>query len=207
MKSRPRWLLILLGALVVTALFTYPTWHSALNTWLASRAGGSTGFANVSAEQRDLLLQMRRTPNADPEIVYQSMLITVPAPTTDAPTPDPALAQPIRSGSFVTIDPIHTASGHATLYRMNDNSLLLRFDGFTVTNGPGLSVYLSANAAPLTIDDLQTDKLQLLLGPLKGTSGAQNYTRIPPELDLTRYKSVAIVSDPLKVIYSNAPLH
>ncbi len=207
MKSRPRWLLIALGALVVVALFTYPTWRDALKTWLASRGGISTDFANVSAEQRDLLLQMRRTPDANPQAVYQAMLITVPAPTSDAATPDPALAQPIRSGDFITIDPIHTASGHATLYRLNDNSLLLRFDDFTVTNGPGLSVYLSANPAPLTIDDLQTGKLQLLLGSLKGTSGPQNYTRIPPELDLTRYKSVVIVSDSLKAIYSSAPLN
>src|SRR5262249_1782122 len=160
----------------------------------------SSDFANVTAEQRDLLLQMRHTPNANPQAVYQAMLMTVPAPTSDAPTPDPKLAQPFRSGDFVTIDAIHTASGHATLYRMNDNSLLLGFDDFTVTNGPGLSVYLSASAAPLTMDDLQTGKLQLLLGPLKGTSGPQNYTRIPPELDMTRYKSVVIVSDSLKAI-------
>src|SRR5579859_5898334 len=159
MKNRPRWFLISLGALIVAGLFTYPTWRSALKNYLASR-GSSSDFSNVSPEQRDLLLQMRHTPNANPQAVYQAMLVTVPAPTSDAPTPDPALAQPIRSGGFVTIDPIHTASGHATLYRMNDNSLLLRFDDFTVTNGPGLSVYLSANPAPLTIDDLQTGKLQ-----------------------------------------------
>jgi len=206
MKSRPRWFLLTLGALVVVALFTYPTWRNALKDYLASRAGSSSDFANVSAEQRDLLLQMRHTPDANPQAVYQAMLITVPAPTSDALTPDPALAQPIRSGDFVSIDPIHTAIGHATLYRLTDNSLLLRFDNFTVTNGPGLAVYLSASAAPLSMDDLQSGKLQLSLGLLKGTSGPQNYTRIPPELDLTRYKSVVIVSDPLKAIYSSAPL-
>src|SRR5579859_1907119 len=138
MKSRPPWLLLGLGALVVLALFTYPTWRKVLTF----RGGGSsTDYSGASSAQQDLLLQMRRTPGADPQTVYQSMLTVVPAPTSDAPTPDPSQAQPIKSGNFVTIDAIHTATGKAILYRLTDNSLLLRFDGFSVTNGPALSVY------------------------------------------------------------------
>ncbi len=204
MKNRPPWLLLGLGALVVLVLFTYPTWRKFLPTRTGS--GSTTDFSQASAAQRDLLLQMRRTPGADPATVYQSMLTVVPAPTSDVPTPDSVQAQPIKSGDFLTIDPIHTASGHVTLYRLTDNSLLLRFDDFSVTNGPSLNVYLCAAESPLTAADLATGKLQLLVAPLKGSTGAQNYTRIPPELDLSRYKSVVIFSETLQAIYSSAPL-
>ena len=205
MRSRPRWLLLMLGALIVLALFTYPTWRK----FLTARQTTSTDFANISPDQRSLLLQLRRTPSAVPNIaqtVYAAMIITVPAPTSDASTPDSANAQPIKSGNFISIDAIHTAHGTATLYRLADNSLLLRFDDFSVTNGPGLTVYLSAAVAPLTAEDLATGQLQLKLGALRGTFGSQNYTRLPPELDLTRYKSVVLYSEPLRTVYSSAPL-
>jgi hypothetical protein len=205
MRNRPRWFLLTLGALIVLTLFTFPTWRK----FFSARPASSADFANISDNQRSLLLQLRRTPSAVPQIaqtVYAAMIVTVLAPTSDAATPDSTNAQPIRSGDFITIDPIHTAQGTATLYRLTDNSLLLRFDNFSVTNGPGLTVYLSAAAAPLTADDLATGQVQLKLGALKGTSGSQNYTRLPPELDLTRYKSVVIYSESLKTVYSSAVL-
>jgi len=206
MRNRPRWLLLTLGALIVLALFTYPTWRK----FLSARQTTTADFANISADQRSLLLQLRRTPGASPQIaqtVYAAMIITVPAPTSDAPTPDSSNAQPIKSGGFVNIDAIHTATGTATLYRLADNSLLLRLEDFNVTNGPGLTIYLSAAVAPLTASDLATGQLQIKIGVLKGTTGPQNYTRLPPELDLTRYKSVVIYSELLKTVYSSAPLN
>ena len=205
MRNRPRWLLLGLGALIVLALFTYPTWRK----FFSARSATSVDFANISDDQRSLLLQLRRTPSAVPQIaqtVYAAMIITVPAPTGEVPTPDTTSAQPIRSGDFVAIDSIHNGKGTATLYRLTDNSLLLRFDPFTIVNGPDLTVYLSASAAPLTAADLATGQLQLKIGALKGTNGPQNYTRLPPELDLTRYKSVVIYSESLKMVYSSAPL-
>jgi len=204
MRIRPNWLLLGVGALLVAALFLYPQWRTLLN-----RRNASTGglYSAVSSEQRAVLIGMQRTPNANPDQAYQALLITVVAPTSDAPTPDGTTMQLIKEGDFTTIDAVHTATGHAALYRKADNSALLRLDNFTVSNGPNLEVYLSAAANPQTVDDFKTNKLQFAVGALKGTTGAQNYDTIPPDLDLTRYKSVVIFSDSLQAIYSSAALN
>ncbi len=202
MKHRPRWALLTFGALIVLTLYTYPTWRKLLTV----RGGTTADYANASDDQRAIFTQMRKTPNANPATAYAAMLITVIAPTSDVPTPDSAAMTAIKSGDFIQIDAVHTASGHATLYRRIDNSLLLRFDNFSVTNGPNLNVYLSAADAPTTFDEMAVGQRQILIGALKGSVGNQNYTYIPPELDLSRYKSVVLFDDSLKTVYSTAPL-
>jgi len=206
MRYRPNWTLLGLGALIIIGLFTYPRWRTLLNRRSTT---SSSAYSDVSAAQQDILLQMRRTPNANPDVAYPFLLTSVPAPTSDAPTPDGAQMVAIASGDFVTLDAVHTATGHATLYRLNDGSAMARFDNFTVSNGPNLNVYLSKTANPLTAADLHgSDNSQFLLGPLKGTTGAQNYPSIPPDFQtLNQYKSVVIFSDSLQTVYSSAPLN
>jgi len=67
-------------------------------------------------------------------------------------------------------------------------------------------VYLSTAVLPKTAAELQTGQSQISLGPLRGTIGSQNYTRVPLGLDLTRWKSVVIYSEDLKTVYSSATL-
>lgn len=73
------------------------------------------------------------------------------------------------SGSFKDADSFHRGSGKATVYSLPDGKRVLRFEDFTVTNGPALSVYLvrSANG--------NVDSGYLDLGKLKGNKGNQNY--------------------------------
>lgn len=205
MRHRPRWALIGIGALIVAALFTYPSWRG-----LITLRGGSGGdFANASDAQREVFAQIRKDKNGGlsaAQTAYAAMLTVIPAPTQDLPTPDAAAMQPIKSGDFIQLDALHTAKGKVTLYRLVNNSLLLRFDDFSVTNGPRLNVYLSAAAAPKDTKELNLNNWQFLVGALKGSTGSQNYTRIPAELDLSPYKSVVIYSEDLKAVYSSAPL-
>ncbi len=88
-----------------------------------------------------------------------------PAP----PPPPPAPAGPVEVGTaeFVGID--HDAAGVARLIQLEDGSLLVRFEQFSVESGPDYDVYVvpGANAS---VPDGGT-----LLGDLKGTVGDQNY--------------------------------
>jgi len=204
MRSRPNWVVLGLGALIVIVLFSYPQWRTVLNRRSVTPGGA---YGGVSQPQQDILVQMRRTQGANPDLAYQALLTSVPAPTSDAPTPDGTQMQAIAGGDFVTLDAVHTATGHVTLYRLSDNSSMLRFDNFTVSNGPDLKVYLCAATNPQTAADVQTGKLQFQVGALKGTIGAQNYAAIPSDLDLSRYKSVVIFSESLQAVYSSAALN
>ena len=65
-------------------------------------------------------------------------------PATPAPTP--TAAPVVRSGSFVGADDFHFGRGRATLTEAPDGRHTLRFDGFSVRNGPDLFVYLSPNS-------------------------------------------------------------
>ncbi len=200
MKYRPQWTLLAAGALVVIALFTYPTWRSYI-----SLRGGGPDYANASEAQRAVFQQMRRTPGANPATAYAASLTQIPAPTSDNPTPDLASVQAVKSGEFSELDPVHTASGRATIYRRIDNSLLLRLDDFSATNGPDLAVYLSVVASPKTGAEMRTSNLHFRVGTLKGNRGNQNY-EMPAETKLERYKSVVLFSETLDTVYSYASL-
>lgn len=103
------------------------------------------------------------------------------------------------SGSFKDADNFHRGSGTATVFTLPDGKRVLRFEDFTVTNGPALSVYLVRDA------DGNVDSGYLDLGKLKGNKGNQNYD-IPADIDLSAYKSVVIWCVPFKVTFATAAL-
>ncbi len=80
-----------------------------------------------------------------------------------------------------------------------DGERFLRFEDFTVTNGPALSVYLVRSA------DGDVSSGYLDLGPLKGNKGNQNY-QIPGDTDLSAYESVVIWCVPFGVTFATALL-
>ena len=71
---------------------------------------------------------------------------------------------------------------------------MLRFEDFSVTNGPDLRVIL-----------VGTDGSHYELDKLKGNIGNQNYT-IPDDLDLGDYEAVLIYCKPFSVVFSTADL-
>lgn len=92
-----------------------------------------------------------------------------PAPSAELPATPEAPVGPIELGAapFVGID--HDAVGTARLIQLEDGSLLVRFEQFSVEPGPDYDVYIvpSANASGTAGGTL--------LGDLKGTVGDQNY--------------------------------
>jgi len=105
----------------------------------------------------------------------------------------------IAQGSFADADSIHKGSGTATIYAFPDASEILRFENFSVTNGPALHVFLTKNT------DGTKDAEAYDLGTLKGNKGNQNYD-IPADIDIGEFKSVLIYCVPFKVPFAVATL-
>jgi len=112
----------------------------------------------------------------------------------------PVDVTPVATGQFRDADSSHRGSGTATIYELEDGSRILRFEGFDVTNGPDLHVYLvpAENAGDEVSVDGYVD-----LGELKGNIGDQNY-EIPADVDVSQFQSVVIWCEPFAVVFSVA---
>ena len=118
-----------------------------------------------------------------------------PAPTpADAPTAAPV----VRSGAFAGADDFHFGRGRATLTIAPDGSAALRFDDFSVRNGPDLYVYMSP--AP---DGYVEGAIEL--GHLRATDGSFN-TPVPPGTDVAGTRSIVIWCREFAVQFAVAPL-
>src|SRR5690554_4127738 len=80
----------------------------------------------------------------------------------------------VARGTFGEVDAIHKGEGQAVLARLPDGRYTLRFEGFRVTNGPDLYVYLSGHPAPRSSAQLH-QIADLEVATLKGNVGDQAY--------------------------------
>jgi hypothetical protein len=92
----------------------------------------------------------------------------------------------VSTGTFRGLS--HGAEGQAKVLDLGGRRVL-RFENFSVQNGPDLFVYLSALPGDAPERDYPGTFLDL--GRLKGNIGDQNY-EIPADVDLARYRSVVI---------------
>ena len=117
------------------------------------------------------------------------------------PPPQPVA---VATGNFRDADSFHRGNGTATIYQTPDGGHILRFEDFTVTNGPDLRVLLAQPNDPQSRDELQAGGYTHL-AKLKGNIGNQNY-EIPADIDLSEQNSIIIYCMPFHVIFSVAPL-
>jgi hypothetical protein len=108
----------------------------------------------------------------------------------------------LAEGIFVDADSFHQGSGMATIIQLSDGTRFLRFEDFSVTNGPDLHVFIATGVAPTDRNDLGD---YVDLGELKGNLGNQNY-EIPDNVSLDDYNSVVIYCVPFHVVFSTASL-
>ncbi len=212
MNLRFRAFIILAGALLVVATFTFPYWQPLL----ARRAVEETfpglspeqlaAFEALPADQQNAFVEMIPTDTAMAAAMVQAALATPQTvPEEEQAMPETQGGQVIATSSFTQIDTVHWAEGTATIYQFPDNSKLLRFEEFRAANGPDLRVLLSASAAPTTIEEVQLGNLDIELGRLKGNIGSQNYI-IPAQIDMSQYNSVVIYCRSFGVVFSTAPI-
>ena len=118
-------------------------------------------------------------------------------PAAPTATPPPVLAAP-RTGTFTGADEFHVGSGTATLIETAPGAWTVRFEDFSVRNGPDLFVYVSPDAAGY--DDAAID-----LGRLKATDGNFNMD-LPAGSTPTNAASVVIWCKQFAVQFAVAPL-
>lgn len=205
MNLRLRLFIIGIGALLVVAVFTFPLWRPLLvddvvdEAFPGLPAEMQDDFRALPQEQQDLLLQMRGENEAMALDTARSMLSGDSSVSEEMPTEPVTLL----SGEFIRIDAIHGAEGTATVYRLPDESLVVRLENFRSTNGPELHVLLSRHADPRNQSDLGADYRDL--GRLKGNVGSQNYA-IPADVNISDFNSVVIYCLPFNVVFSTATL-
>jgi len=121
-----------------------------------------------------------------------------PAP----PTPTPSLAAPLpatlASGTFEGTDDFHFGRGTASLIEVEPGRYHLRFEDFSVRNGPDLYVYLSPDPDGYAADALE-------LGRLKATDGAFGYD-LPAGTDPSRFRSAVIWCKQFSHLFATATL-
>jgi hypothetical protein len=115
------------------------------------------------------------------------------AAATDAPAFEARVA---AQGEFAGADDFHFGRGQALLIETAPGQHTLRFENFSVRNGPDLFVYLSTDPNGYSDD-------ALLLGELKGTDGAFNY-EVPPGSDVSQFKSAVIWCKAFSVLFATA---
>jgi hypothetical protein len=118
-------------------------------------------------------------------------------PAAPTATPAPVLAEP-RIGTFTGADEFHFGSGTATLIETAPGAWTVRFEDFSVRNGPDLFVYVSPDAGGY-------DDAAIELGRLKATDGNFNMD-LPAGSTPTGAASVVIWCKQFAVQFAVAPL-
>ena len=85
--------------------------------------------------------------------------------------------------------------GRAYIIR-SEGKRILHFEDFKTINGPDLHVYLAFGQGTKDFIDL---------GQIKATSGSANY-EIPSSVDIRKFNTVLIWSEPLRMLFSFAEL-
>ena len=99
----------------------------------------------------------------------------------------------LKSGTFTGIDG-HRASGLAKIIDVEGTNYL-RFEDFSVTNGPDLRVYVTPDGN--VNNGIHLEKL-------KGSRGAQNY--VLDGIDIEKYSTVVIYCQPFGAYFASSSL-
>jgi len=106
----------------------------------------------------------------------------------------------VQTGEFVGADDFHFGRGDALIIETEPGVYVLRFENFSVRNGPDLFVYLSTDPSGEDVDEA------LNLGSLKATDGAFNY-ELPAGIDVSTIKSAVVWCKQFSVLFAHAELN
>jgi Electron transfer DM13 len=123
--------------------------------------------------------------------------VSTAAPSAPTPAPTPFAPATLATGTFHGSDDFHFGTGTARIIETRPGQYRLRFDEFSVRNGPDLYVYLSPSA-----DGYADGALEL--GKLKATDGSFGYD-IPDGVDPSRYASTVVWCKQFSHLFATAP--
>jgi hypothetical protein len=109
------------------------------------------------------------------------------------------MASTAYSGMFRGADDFHFGRGDALIIETEPGKYVLRFENFSVRNGPDLYVYLSEDPNGKDVKEV------LNLGRLKATDGAFNY-EIPAGVDVSKIKSAIVWCKQFSTLFAHATL-
>jgi len=109
----------------------------------------------------------------------------------------------LASGAFRSLE--HETKGTAKVIESLDGSRTLRLEDLATSNGPELVVMLSSTPSSENGWSAYDDGAFVILEPLKGNLGSQNYA-IPGHVDLGRYRSAVIWCNRFSVAFGAAPV-
>lgn len=117
--------------------------------------------------------------------------------------PAPAsAAAPVSMGAFHGVD--GTASGTVALFHKPDGTFVITFEDFAIASNAHTDVILVANKD--VANDGEIDKATIVdLGPLKGTSGMQDFV-VPASADAMTYHTVVLWDTQMTHAIAAAPL-
>jgi hypothetical protein len=189
LRRRPR----LAGALLVAALVIgLPvTWYMASPLFIRTELVEPPLVAAASPTPAPT-----SSPGSQPDPSATAGPSASPLPTAAAATPEPPPI--VRSGEFQGVDDFHFGRGTATLTETAPGTWALRFEGFSVRNGPDLFVYLSPDPDGYADGALEVARL-------KATDGSFNVP-LPAGVDPGAYRSVVIWCKQFSTPFAVAPL-
>ena len=114
----------------------------------------------------------------------------------------PSAATPVSSGTFHPVD--GNATGTVALFHKPDGSFAITFEDFSIASNAHTDVILVTNK-DVTID-ADIDKTAIVdLGPLKGTSGMQDFV-VPASADAMTFHTVVLWDTAMTHAIAAAPL-
>ena len=234
MGTRLRIFLILFGAAVVAATYTYPLWRP---DPVAVDVSIDDDFPELPDELRvefnalptnvQRLYLLMRDQNAQMALDLVLARLQPPPPLLPEAQEPPPLeaAVVVKSGAFgpVTLnedaeeerDPppyggLFESSGEAIVYEFADESRLLRIEDLEVVNGVNLQVAISAFPDPLPgepLPPIDRDTVTITLAPLQSPSGSQTYINVvPQENDIAIFNTVIIYDARYDIIFAVAQI-
>ena len=134
-----------------------------------------------------------------PELLFVNQQVNERFPTDASVASGPVS---LAKGNFKSL--AHETKGVATIYKLADGKQTLRLTEFETSNGPDVHVYLTAAEVAKGSEAIKAAGF-IDLGSMKGNQGDQNYD-IPANVDLSKYKNVAIWCERFSVNFGLAPL-
>lgn len=212
---RLRVFLVLIGAILVIATYTFPYWQSLVQDtpeeievlFPGLPMDRQSAFASLPPEQQRAYLALAASsPSAAVRMVTTALETGIDLPEEDREMPEMNAPVPVAAGRFETLDAIRWGQGRVTVYQSVDNLFLLRFEDFRTLNGPDLRVALSAAETPATVAEMTANEVEpLQVSSLLSSFGNQNY-ELAAGFNLSPYRSVVIYSAALDMVYTYAPL-
>ncbi len=224
MPNQLRFFIILIGAFIVSATFTFPLWRVPPEAETASdelpglSAALQSAFDDLPRSVQTLYrLMSRENPSMALRLVEDRL--NPPEVIIEA-LPDVSNAQNVRNGRFQPLtltenerllDPdlelppyngLFAATGDLAVYAYPDSRYVFRLEDFTILNGPDLILVLSVSPKPFTAADFGRDYIEM--GPLRSNSGNMNYEL--RDININNYGSVVVYDRRYSMIYAFAPL-